>query len=552
VIRFSISPPGKGALAFNGPTISVSPDGRKIVFAAAVEGSLALWLRDLDASTARMLPGTEGGNTSFWAPDSRRLAFNAGGKLKKIDVAGGPPITLADASNATGSWSSSDEILFADSTRAVSRIAARGGMPVPVTQIDQKAPLNGHLQSWFLPGGRDFLFTKFTSEAGKFGVYVGALDAPNDPQNSPLLAGVSNVVYAPPGYLLFVRERSLMAQPFDAGKRILSGEAVPLVEQVYENSVSGRQGFGYFAASQNGVLAYATSRDTGRIQLTWFDREGKNLGTVGPPGDLEAYTLAPDGNSVVVAQRDTQSGRFDLWRHDLVRGGQSRLTFAESNRYPVFSADGSRVFFTREDEGKATTLSVAANGSGQPESVDDTRRLLASDASRDGRYLISNTGTNDRKQLNDLWVQPLFGDKKSFPYLATEFNETGARISPDGGWLAYQSNESKRDEVYVISFPMRGGKWQISTGGGSDPMWSRDGRELYFYSAGREIMAVDIRAGEQFSAGIPRPLFKANLSTTNNRFNVGKDGRFLLPVLLEQAASTPIEVIVNWPELLKR
>jgi Tol biopolymer transport system component len=348
-----------------------------------------------------------------------------------------------------------------------------------------------------------------------------------------------------------------MAQPFDTGKLAATGDAVPVAEQVDVFHAGVGVAVGYFSASQNGVLVYTSGRTLASFQLTWFDGAGRKLETVGAPGILGSFSLSPDGTQVGFTRRDPQVGRYDLWTRDLARGVESRLSTIGVGSGPVWSADGTHVFYGSRPFGKI--YRKAANNTGAEEVVDVSGKQPV-DASRDGRYLFTITGANILKTGLDIWVLPVFGDRKPFPYLQTEFQEDQPRLSPDGRWLAYRSNESKRNEIYVVSFPQPGGKWQISTNGGQQPVWSHAGRELYYYGPDNKIMAVDIKPSVsgspqlQFSA--PRTLFEVSISRQGEIGDIGlavnKDGRFLLPALVEQGASAPMTVALNWPEILKK
>ena len=281
-------------------------------------------------------------------------------------------------------------------------------------------------------------------------------------------------------------------------------------------------------------------------QLTWFDRSGKSVGAVGMPTDIQWAAISPDG-ATIATDRIGQYG-VDIWLHDLARGTETRFTFGQANEYPVWSPDGSHIIWhsTRDLNPHAT----AANGAGKEEVLNqDARQNRIDDWSRDGRYLIDEmTGPKTR---NDIWVIPLFGDRQPFPYLNTEFNETNAKLSPNGQWLAYVSDESRRREVYVQTFPEHGGKWQISTNGGNFPVWSRDGRELYFLSADNKMMAVEVKgSGAGFQAGVPKPLFTV---PAQEQYDVSKDGRFLIHVPVNQnATGVPITVVKNWQAGIKK
>jgi len=341
-----------------------------------------------------------------------------------------------------------------------------------------------------------------------------------------------------------------MAQPFDAAKAELSGDPVPIADQV--DHPAGRNAL--FSVSQNGAIAYAASGAGSSVQLTWFDRSGKPAGTVGAPGIINWPAISPDGIKVVFDRQDSLGGTSDLWMHDLTRGAESRFTFGPvSNLFPVWSSDGSYVAFTSIRQEGVTIAQRATTGAAQDEILDkDSRVKRPMDWSGDGKYIFETTPGD--KTGGDVWVLPRQGteaERKPFPYLQTEFNENSPKLSPNGQWLAYSSNESKRDEVYVQTFPTKSGKWQVSINGGDRPVWSRDGKELYFIGADQKMMAVEIKGGSNFDRGAPVPLFDTRIGS-DVLFDVSKDGRFLIPVPADQSSSAPVNVIVNWQAGLKR
>jgi Tol biopolymer transport system component len=557
VLKVSVLLPEKATFAQDSFP-AVSPDGRRLAFAATADGKTSLWVRDLDSLASRPLAGTEGANGPFWSPDSRFLAFFAGRKLKKIDAVGGPALTLCDAANARGgSWSNAGVIVFTPNTAGgLFRVPEAGGSAVPLTGPDQALGENSHRWPWFLPDGRHFLYTARNSDSEKSAVYVADLDSKD---RRRVLSANSNAVYAPPGYLLFVRERTLMAQPFDAAKTQTTGDPFPVAEQVDYIDVVIQ---GQFSSSRNGVLAYTSGALVARSpeQLTWFDRSGKALGTLGEAGGPEWAAISRDGNNVAVSRLDRQTSVRNLWLHDLTRGSASRFTFGLQDVSPIWSPDDSHIAFTSFHDGVPMLYQKATRSAAYEEVLDKTPGSRPLDWSRDGRYIIE--GLNDPKTKNDIWVLPLFGNRKPFPYLRGDFNESFARLSPNGHWLAYQSDETKQNEVYVTGFPAPGGKLQISTNGGDRPVWSHDGKELFFIAADGKMMAVETASdGAKLSAGSPKPLFDAHIArpigpnrNSGNGYDVARDGRFLIPIPVagEEFASVPMTVVVNWTAGLKR
>ena len=549
VQRFSLLTPEITNLNNAADIPEISPDGRRVVFAALVDGQSTLWVRDLDALTPRMLPDISGAIYPFWSPDSRWVGFFAENKLKKIDVTGGPAITLCNIPGIArgGTWNQNDVIVYSIQTAGLFRVSAAGGTPVALTEPNRAVGEITHRNPWFLPDGRHFFYTARGPDAASTRVYVDSIDTkPGAKTRKEVLAADTNAVYAD-GYLLFVRERTLMAQPFDASNLRATGDAVPVAEQVdYYPGNNQSQ----FSASRNGTLVYTSgATGGGKKQLTWLDRNGKPTGTVGMPADTLWARISPDGSTVATDPSDA-SGTRDIWLYDVARGTPSRFTFGPGqNEFPVWSPDGTRIAFASFRSGNQDPYLKAANGIGAEEALDkDPRNNLIDDWSHDGRYLIEEV--IDLKTHNDIWIIPTFGDKKPFPYLNSEYREMNARLSPDGQWLAYVSDETKRVEVFVQTFPEHGGKWQISTRTGNYPVWSRDGRELYFIGD-RKLMAVRVDAdGKSFRHGAPIPLFDVAAA---GQFDVSKDGRFLLQVPADQGSgNVPLTVVTNWQAALKK
>jgi Tol biopolymer transport system component/tRNA A-37 threonylcarbamoyl transferase component Bud32 len=567
VLRLTLLPPEKAKLTGYGAIPAISPDGRLVVFATTVDGDSGLWLRNLDDDKARLLPGTEDAHLPFWSPDSRWIAFFANDKLKKIDLAGGPPLTLCDVPHGVGgAWGRKDWILFVRYANGLSLISASGGTPTILTKPDSAASEIVHRAPWFLPDGLHFLYTARGSDHDKSRVYMDSIDArPGLRTRREILAVHSNVAYVPRldggpmdgadrGYLLYMRENSLMAQPFDAARARTTGDAVPVAEQVdyFQGNAQGG-----FTASANGILLYTAGLtdaadlvESANLQLTLFDRTGNAVGVVGSPAKLDRFAISPDG-SMVAEGREDATGTSDIWLHDLARGTESRLTFGgESRSRPVWSPDGSKVGYWRP---LLEIWQKAASGTGEGELLfKDTqlRTVFLDDWSHDGRYLI--IGVVDPNSGIGIEGVPTFGDRKPFLVFNSDSNiEAHARLSPDGAFLAYTSDELKHPEVFVQTFPEHTGKWQISTEGGDWPVWSRKGHELYFQSSDGKIMAVDVKAvGRQLEAGAPHSLFSM---PGGDEFDVGKDGRFLIPIpQVQPATNIGIHVIVNWQSALKK
>jgi len=542
--RFQVLAPDK-ATAVEYPAIA--PDGRRLAFVATVDGKALLHVRPLDSLTAQALAGTEDAAFPFWSPDNRFLAFFAQGKLKKVDVSGGPPQTLCDATTPGrgGAWNREGVILFvAGGSAPLRRVPAAGGVPSPVTTLDSQTELS-HRWPHFLPDGRRFLYWRRTTDREKNGVVVASLDdKPDSKDRKRLLAGDSMAVYSA-GHLLFEREGTLMAQPFDASKLAFGGEPFPVVQQVMGGSPPG---WVAFSASPGGTLAYRTGVG-GKSQLAWFDRTGKEVGRVGPPEYHSSPRLSPDGKRVAVTRRDAQGA--DLWLLDLARDTSTRFTFHPAiEGFPTWSPDGSRVVFASLRDGPFNLYQKASSGSADEEPLLKTGEgKFPVDWSSDGRFVLYQA-TFPKTSL-DLWALPLEGDRKPIPLVQTEFTELQGQFSPDGRWIAYSSNASALEQVYVQGFPKPGGKFQVSTTGGIRPRWRRDGKELFYMTPDRKLMAVEVKAtAATFEPGRPRELFQTRAVTASPVFSVydvSADGqRFLINTALEAEGPAPMTVVVNW------
>ena len=363
-----------------------------------------------------------------------------------------------------------------------------------------------------------------------------------------LLPVKSNAIYAAPGYLLFIRERTLMAQPFIVAKGEVRGDAFPIAQEV---GIDAALSIGYFSASTNGIIALgASGGSSGNRQLTWYDRAGKRLDNVGTPGLIYDFALSPDEKHVVFRRVDPLTRNQDLWILDLLRRTESRFTFSPAtDDDPVWSPDGTRIVFDSNPDGEPNPYEKIATGAGTEQLLwKSDLSIYPLDWSKDGRYILVNV--EEPKTKNDLWVLPTGGDKKPFPVVATEATEDAGKFSPDGRWLAYQSDESGKSEVYVQAFPTAEGKWQVSTSGGGAPQWSKDGKEIFYLGPDKKLMTVDITpTGSTLEQGIPKPLFDTfvDIYVAPNRYAVSKDGkRFLINTSIEGDASKPIVVVLNW------
>jgi serine/threonine protein kinase/Tol biopolymer transport system component len=556
-VRSFILPPEKSSFNFgrSGVSITLSPDGTRLAFVApTAEGRSLLWVRSLDGLSAQALAGTEAAAYPFWSADSRSLGFFAHGKLKRIDAAGGSPLSLCDAPQGRGgTWNRDGVIVFSPNpSSALQRVSALGGASSPVTRLDETSGQLAHRWPTFLPDGDHFLYLGGGNTIGTgegTAVYASSLESK---ESKLLLRANSNVEYAQ-GYLLYLRGTTLMAQRFDARRLELVGEALPLVEQVQDTLRSPT--VGVFSVSENGLLAYQMSRSAGSSQLTWFDRSGVQLGVLGDQALYSNPRLSPDRKMASVGIIDSQSGRPDIWVYEVARARRTRFTFDQAEeRIAVWSPDGSHIAFSSNRKGHFDIYQKASSGAGSDE------LLLESDFdkqptswSRDGRFLLY--WTFDPKTQADIWVLPLAGDRKPFPFLNTEFNEGNGQFSPDGRWIAYFSAESDRVELYVAPFPGPGGKRQISTSGATVPAkWRGDGKEIFYLALDNKLMAAEVDGtGSMLEVGAVRALFEIRVGGPAYVYDATADGqRFLVNTAVEQKESAPITLVINWTADLKR
>ncbi len=547
ILRAVINPPDKTSFG----SFAISPDGLRIAFVASeTSGKTLLWVRSLDAFTAQPLSGTEEAAFPFWSPDNRYIGFFAGGKLKRIEASGGPVRTLCTAAVPRGgSWNSDGVIIFEPTPNdPLYRVSAEGGEATPLTSLNTSRQEASHRWPHFLPDGRHFIYSVFGGPQSQ-GIYLTSIDAKES--RRLVEARESIAEYAEPGYLLFRRETTLVAQPFDAKKLQLSGEPIPVAEQVGFEATTLQT---YFSVSQTGVLVFSTG-GAGKTQLTWLDRNGKEVGLIGPPSNYIRPLLSPDGKRIAVDGPDSQGNR-DISLIDL-NGNLTRFTFDPgTDLFPVWSPDGSRIVFSSDRDGPRNLYQKNAIGAGKEELLLKTEtNKIAMDWSADGKYILFTV--NDPKTKIDLWVFPLFGDQKPTPWLQTESNERLARFSPDGRWIAYISDESGVNEVYVQTFPGSEGKWQVSTNGGYFPTWRHDGKELFYVSSDKKMMAVEIKGeGATFERGVSKALFDVRIpsfNTPQSQYGVTADGqKFIVAAPVGETTSIPIDVVWNWTAVLKR
>jgi Tol biopolymer transport system component/DNA-binding winged helix-turn-helix (wHTH) protein len=561
-VQFTIAPPEHGS--FGGPSspgggtstqLAVSPDGQHIVFVARAATAFQIWLRPVARLDATPIPGTDGGTFPFWSPDSRSIGFFADGKLKTVQIAGGPPTVLGDAPFGNGgSWSRDDVIVFAPgpSQTGLWRVSTAGGTPTVATTLDKAAGEDVHRWPHFLPDGRHFLYTAVTGPCCPAStpsvIRIASLDRPGDDRS--LLEAESAVSYAS-GHLIFAHEETLMARPFDVDTRQLRGDAFPLAERV----TTEQSRYIGASVSANGTLVYGQADAERARQLTWFDRTGRELGTLGDADQYSGLALSPDERRVAVTLETGAPNNVDIWLIDVARNIRSRLTaHPGQERSPVWSPDSARIAFqssrSRQPIAVRQTLSTETGADELLLEGAGNFTMTPSGWSSDGQFIAYTTrGSN-------VWILPLFGDRKPFPFADTAFIEASAVFSPDGQWIAYTSNEGGQLDVYVQSFPGPGTKSQVSRDGGSHPVWRADGRELFYLGLNGTMMSVPIRAGRSFDAGPPRALFHPNVwtLTRNQVYAVTKDGQRFLVVATPQTSSgaAPLTVVLNWAATIHR
>jgi serine/threonine protein kinase/Tol biopolymer transport system component len=539
-VRFPLAPPEKVIfqLGIGGPPFAVSPDGRTLVFTGVSENGLRqLWLRPFDSLTSRPLAGTEGGAGPFWSPDGLSVGFFAQNRMKRLSLSSGDVTIICEARTGGGAtWNRDGVIVFAPAAdSALFRVAASGGTPAAVTTLDSAHDESAHMGPLFLPDGRHFLFRKLGRDNA--GTYVGTLDST---EHKHLSTEQSMLGFASPDYFFFVRDRALMADRIDLTRLQLKGDPIRVAEGIDTLGPAAA-----FAVSPAGTIVYWSGRQT-ITQPTWMLRDGTVTGTVGPPAAYVNVAIAPDGRQVAVDRFDPEPA---IWLLDVARGTSTRATFGRVyESTPVWAPDGQAFVYALARDAPPNLFFKRMGSTGADERLfRNTFQSFPQSWSPDSRF-IAYTTVNPNTS-SDIWLFPTTGDRKPVPFLQSPFAEDHPRISPDGRWMAYVSNESGRSSVYVTRFPEPGGKWQVSVEAGGFPVWRRDGRELFYRARDGKLLSVSVGTGADFEAGPAKPLFAPRVFLAGpgggTFYDVAPDGRFLVNVIVEQTSS-PATVVMHW------
>lgn len=553
VVRASIPPPEDAHYVFTGigsGAAVISPDGRRIAFTARQSGRDQLWLRSLDNQEAIPLAGTFGGRRPFWSPDSKFIGFFAMGKLKKISADGGPALVLADAPDGRGgSWNSEGVIIFTPNYLGpLYRISADGGEPVTVTTGDDST-IYTHRYPYFLPDDDHFLFLERAGAAAGEGsapvIRSGSLS--NSPaKGEPILSIATNVAYHD-GRLLYMREGTLMAQLFDVATLQTGGDPVVIASNVVFDLAFSH---GAFSISQNGILSYHSGQASLQSELVWFDRQGNTLGKVGDRGQHDSPRLSPDGRLLAAGLTNLESGKMDLWVYDLENGTRSRLTFDDGDDYcPVWTPDGNQIIFSSaRKHGYQPYMKPADGSSTGQQFFESNADVFPLDWTPDGESLVFSTATVSGSNSGQQTLAMIRDGKETLLWRVPGDTFT-ARLSADGNWIAYASGESGRSEVFVGPFPGTSAKWQISNGGGEEPKWREDGKELFYRTEEGVLMAVEISlAGGRVSVGATESLFEVSEDSICGSYDVSADGqRFITMSSPPESKMQPLTLVLNWP-----
>jgi len=553
LVQSTILPPEKSRFAFEqAGAPALSPDGSRLAFPAlAASGHTMLYVRSLSSEAAQPLAGTEDSTSPFWSPDSRFIAFFASGKLKKIEASGGPAQTVAEAPiGRGGSWSREGVIVFAPQLSGpIVKVSDAGGTVTPVTQLSPSTGETTHRWPCFLPDGHHFIYLANGQAQMGQRILLGSIEA--DLHRQLTLAN-ANAIFSPSGHLVYPRERSLVAQAFDPKTLKIAPDLVPIAENIPRTSRLDA----CFTLSGDGKLVYQGGGAVPLSQLIWVDTTGKPVGQVGQQAEYSAVSVSHDGRRVMVGIVDRAANHSDLWIMDIARGTSTRLTFDPAEKIsPSWSPDDSKILYSSNAKSLGDITIKNSSGTGSEEVLLDSPAFSApSDWSPDGKT-IAYMQLDPRGKTNwDIWLYSL-ADHKPHLFLQTPFAELQARFSPDGRWLSYVSNESGRSEIYVLPASGNGGKWQISTDGGTNARWGRDGKQLFYVSPDFKLMAVDVSAhGAEFIAGVPRALLTLNIKHANgSQYDISPDSkRFLVNTPNEHAELAPLTLVQNWTSALKK
>jgi len=534
--------------------LALSPDGKTVAMVAYWDqgNKYMIWTYKLGEATPTIVEGTEGASEPFWSPDGQSIGFFAQGKLKRTDVTGKSVQVICDAANGRGgTWNKNGVILFTpDVFTGIYRVSAAGGAPMEITKLDESRFESSHCWAVFLPDRKHFLYLGANS-AGHFGFNAMCLGALDSAARKLIVPASSNAVYAEPGYLLYVRDSALVAQRFELGTNTVKGDA-RVVRNEIQYLVQIDQGL--FDGAPDGTLIMQTGKAGTESQLTWIDRSGKRMESVGGIGSFGNPSLSPDGRRVAYDQANPDGREIGIWITDLTTDAARRLTLDNSlSQVPIWSPDGKRMLFTSNRRVFNRMFEKNADGSGAEEEIggkEKVRQMVGWDWSRDGKYLL------ERKE-NELWYYTP-SDRESKPYVQGQYAVRNAQFSPGGKFVAYASNETGGWEVYVTPFPAANSKWQVSHGGGEEPRWGRDGKELFYLSPEGTLMSVKVNLGSSFEAMTPVALFQSRRrqkisSQDVFTYAIGNDGnRFLFNTIVDRRQAAPLWIVQNWAQQMEK
>jgi len=542
------------AFPFPASDVALSRDGRMVAMVAYSDqtNKYMIWTHDVGGRRATIVPGTEDALHPFWAPDGRSIGFFSQGKLKKIDVFSGRSAqVICDAPHGRGgAWNRDGLILFSpDGAAGLYQVSSAGGTPTAVTQVDASRSEFSHRWPVFLPDGRHYLYlaANFSGKLEKNEIFLGSLDSS---EKRPIVSASSNAAYADPGYLLYLRDNALVAQRFDSHNYVLSGEPYTVSDEVQYFPLLD---LAVFDVAGKRTLVVQTGKGANKSQMVWFDRNGRQGGNVGKPSVLANPRISPDGRRVAVDQTDSGGRHDNIWIHGVGNDVAERLTFSPAaDQLPIWSPDGKQIVFGSNQKFHFTLYQKNSDGSGSPQEIADlgAQQQGPWDWSRDGKYLLVMKNA-------EVWYLSA-ADWQAKPLLQGKSPFRNAQFSPDGRWVAYSTNESGNWEVYVTPFPSANGKWQVSRGGGEEPRWRRDGKELFYLSAEGKMMAVPLKTVDNFEAGAPVALFQTHTRQQISfmdvfSYDVTGDGqRFLINTKVDEADASPLSIILNWESEMER